>query len=182
MSDAKIYWYILFARTGAEERLAKRLKANTDESSFQPFVPQKTCIFRRQGNKSLFQKVCFPGYVFIESNKSAMEFIERIFPMVYKQDDAYKFLNYGDKFDIAMREEERTSLRKILGSDYSIDISKGFKDGDFVKITSGALVGNEAMILSINKGRREAVIEISMFGNNVSVSVGLEIIEKVFDY
>ena len=179
MPVEKIYWYVLFVRTGAEERLVERLKTNFDENIFRSFVPKKTCIFRRHGEKSLFLKVCFPGYVFIESNIAAIEFTERIFPFIHKQNEAYRFLNYGDKFDIAMREEERISLSKVLGSDYIIDISTGFKNGDSVKITSGAFVGNEGIISSINKGRREAVIKVSLFGSVFSISVGLDIIEKV---
>jgi transcriptional antiterminator NusG len=178
MPNEKIYWYVLFARTGAEERLAERLKDKLGDG-YLPFVPQKTCIFRRQGKKSEFQKICFPGYVFIESDKPAAEFMAHTFPIVYKQKEACRFLCYGDRADIAMREEERIALCRVFGADKNIDISQGFKEGDSVKVISGALVGNEGMIQRINKGRQEAVIEVPTFGTMVSVSVGIEIIEKV---
>ena len=180
MPDNMIYWYVLFCRTGAEERLAEKLKYKLGEG-YLPFVPQKTCIFRRQGQKSLFQKKCFPGYVFIESDKPAEEFMERAFPVVNKQKEAYKFLFYGDRADIAMLEEERVALSRILGNDYCIDISTGFKEGDSVKVISGALVGSESKILKLSKNRHEAVIEVMMFGTMVSVSVGLDVIEKTSD-
>ena len=179
MTGEKIYWYILFVRTGTEEQLAKRLKYSLGNCGFQPFVPKKTCVFRRQGKKSLFQKICFPGYVFIESDKPTMEFIEVAFPTIDKDKDAYRFLCYGNKDDIAMREGERLILSRIFANNYCIDISKGFKEGDTVKIISGALMGHESMIMSINKGRKKAVIEVQMFGTIVAVSVGLEVIEKI---
>ena len=178
MPNEKFYWYVLFARTGAEERLAERLKDKLGGDGYLPFVPQKTSVFRRQGKKSEFQKICFPGYVFIESDKPAAEFMAHAFPIVYKQKEAYRFLCYGDRTDIAMREEERIALSRVFGVDKHIDISQGFKEGDSVKVISGALVGNEGMIQKINIGRQEAVIGVSMFGTMVSVSVGLEVIEK----
>ena len=177
MPSDKIFWYVLFARTGAEERLSEKLKDKLGDS-YLPFVPQKTCIFRRQGKKSEFQKICFPGYLFIESDKPASKFIEYAYPIVYKQKEAYRFLCYGDRADIAMREEEREALSRVFGEEHCIDISKGFKEGDSIKVISGSLMGQESIILRINKGRQEAVIAVEMFGTVVSVSVGIEIIEK----
>ncbi len=178
MSAENIYWYVLFCRTGTEEKLAEKLKSKLGEG-YMPFVPQKTCVFRRHGQKSLFQKICFPGYVFIESDKPASEFIGRVYPVAYKLKEAYRFLCYGDRSDIAMREEERAALSKVFSHDHCIDISTGFKEGDSVKIISGALVGSESKIVKINKNRNEAIIQVAMFGTLVPVSIGLEVIEKI---
>ncbi|MCL2717823.1 MAG: antiterminator LoaP [Lachnospiraceae bacterium] len=182
MSVDNLYWYVLFVRTGAEERVVKHLTNELGSDSYLPFVPQKTCIFRRQGKKSLFQKICFPGYVFIESDKSAGELLQYTYPAISKMKDSYRFLCYGDKINVAMRAEERIILNRILGADKRIDISRGFNLGDTVKVISGALVSNEGMILRINKNQNEAVIRISMFGTVISVSVGLEIIEQLDIY
>ena len=179
MTDGKIYWYVLFARTGAEERLAEKLRDRLDGNSYLPFVPQKACVLRRQGQKSSFQKICFPGYVFIESDKPANEFIGHTFPIVYKMREAYRFLCYGDRNDIAMREEERIALSEVFGENRSIDISIGFKEGDSIKVISGSLMGQESIIVKINKNRHEAIISVNMFGTTVPVSVGLEVIEKI---
>jgi len=182
MLDNKIYWYVLFVRTGAEERVAERLKRNPACSSFRPFVPQKTCVFRRQGQKSLFQKICFPGYVFIETELPAAEFISQAFPVVYKLREVYRFLNYGNESDIAMRDEERIVLSQVFGKESCIEISMGFKEGDSIRVISGALEGKESKILRINNNRHEAVIEINMFATATLVSVGIEIIEKTDDF
>ena len=179
LSEGKINWYVLYARTGSELRVVERLKSTLDSSQYLPFIPRKTCVFRRQGKKSVFQKNCFPGYVFIESNRSMAEFIEHVYPIIYKLKDAYRFLNYGDKSNIAMKDEERIALSKIIGIDHCIDISIGLKVGDSVKVLSGVLSGNESKIVQVNKGKHEAIISIQMFGNMVPVSVGLEIIDKV---
>ena len=179
LSDHEIYWYVLFVQTGSEERLIKRLKESLNCEDFIPFVPKKTCVFRRQGKKSLFQKTCFPGYVFIESSKQVLEFTKHVYPITKKLEEAYRFLSYGDYCDIAMHEEERIALSKIFGNDYCIDISFGFQEGDSIRIETGSLTGYESKIIKINKGRREAIIALRMFGNIIPVSVGFEIIEKM---
>ena len=176
--DTDVYWYVLFVRTGSEGKVAERLRDRLGGMDFFPFIPQKTCVFRRQGEKSLFQKICFPGYVFIESYKPTTEFKAYAFSEVYKMNDVYKFLHYGDGTNMSMREEERIALSGVLGKDYCIDMSLGFKEGDSVRITSGALVGNESKIMRINRNKHEAVIAVELFGTSVSISVGLEIINK----
>jgi transcriptional antiterminator NusG len=178
MLENKVYWYVLFVQIGAEERLAEKLKERLGEKHF-PFVPVKTCVFRRQGKKSLFQKPMFPGYLFIESNKPALDFMRYIFPIVYKQKEAYRFLCYGDKCDIAMRDEERIALSRILGNERKIDISIGFREGDSVRVISGPLKNNESKIVKINKNRNEAVISVPMLNDMIPVSVGIEFIEKI---
>jgi transcription antitermination factor NusG len=132
MPENKIYWYVLFARTGSEEKLIQSLKEEFGEK-IRPFVPKKVCVFRRKGKKTFFEKNCFPGYVFIESSKKAEEFIEFAFRKVYKYKEAYRFLCYGDRYDIAMRDEERAALSKVLGTERRIGISIGFKEGDAMR-------------------------------------------------
>ena len=73
--DKKVNWYVLFARTGAEERLVEQLKYEFSEDSYLPFIPKKIAAYRRKGIKSNFQQICFPGYVFLESDKLAEDVI-----------------------------------------------------------------------------------------------------------
>ena len=180
MINNNIYWYVLFVRTGSEERVVKMLKRDLSGDEFSPFIPKKECIFRRQGKKSIFQKICFPSYVFIETSKTVEDFLTYIFPIIYRIKDAYRFLSYNDdRFDIAMREDERRALDVVLGDNRCIDISAGFKEGDSVRVISGALAGCESEIVSINKNRKDAVISMNVFGNQKKVSVGLDIIENL---
>jgi len=178
MTKMKVYWYVLLVKTGAEERIVERLKNMLSRESCTPFVPKKTCVFRRQGKKELFQKNCFPGYVFIESKMASMEFRGNVFPIVYKNKDVYRFLHYGDRSDIAMREGEQAILSNLIGDEHKLDMSYGFKEGDVVSIISGFLKGNESRIVKLRKTKNEAVVEVAMFGSVSRVSVGLEVVEK----
>ena len=51
-----------------------------------------------------------------------------------------------------------------MNTEYCMDASVGFMEGDFVKVISGALEGIESKIIKINKQKRTAIIEADMFG------------------
>ena len=178
MADKDVNWFVLFARTGAEDKIVEQLKYEFGEDIYFPFVPKKTAIYRRNGVKSEFQQICFPGYVFLEADKSAEEAINDLKPVIYRQNGVYRFLHYGEKSDIVMHKKEQLKLNKLIGNERTIDISKGFKEGDKVKIVSGSLLNYEGTIKHINTSQKQAVIELPMFGTITSVTVGLELVEK----
>ena len=57
-------------------------------------------------------------------------------------------------------------------------MSQGYIVGDKVNIISGPLVGYEGKIKKIDRHKRIAYIEVSLFDQVVVVQVGLEIISK----
>ena len=173
-----IFWYVLFVKTGHEEKLLVKLMSELDSSMFSPFIPKKAQIFRRQGQKTLFHKICFPGYLFIESVLPPAEFLARIFPILHASRNIYRFVNYGDRSDIAMKEDERIALSNLLNANRCIDISTGFKEGDKIQIISGVLAGNESRIVKINKNKNYAIIALEIFGSVVELSISIDIIKK----
>jgi len=178
MQEKNIYWYVLRVRTGKEEHVVEHLKDKLDSSDI-PFIPQKSCIFRRKGEISYFQKPCLKGYIIIESDKQTEVFIKQVFPKVFKMKYAYKFLHYDEKYDIAMWEDERLTFAELLGVDRCIGKSIGYKVGDRVKIVSGALLGYENKILKINRKTKSAVVGVNMFGNTVPIEIDLSLVEEL---
>ncbi|MDR2546982.1 MAG: antiterminator LoaP [Lachnospiraceae bacterium] len=179
MLKNELYWYILFVRTGDEECIVKRLVRDLEDKDCLPFVPKKTRILRRQGKKTLIYKTCFPGYVFIESHQSSLDFIKNISPIIRNIKNAYRFLSYGDKDDIAMHEEERVFFSNLINDEHCIDVSHGYKEGDSIRVTSGPLVGRESFIVKTNKRRNEATIETSLFGTKTQVTLEMSVIERI---
>lgn len=172
-------WYVLYVRTGSEEKVTRFLKQNLNTENHLPFVPMKSLLFRRQGIINKETKICFSGYVFIQSSMFAIDFINEVYPIVRRLKAAYFFLNYGEKFNITMREEEKLLLMSLLGNDFCIENSIGFSQGDIVKVVSGALIGMESRIKKINRHKREAIVEVEMMGSIRRVTVALEIVAKV---
>ena len=175
----KAYWYVLFVRTGSEEKIVKILNLMWKNRNIVPFVPKKMMVFRRHGKKSLFSKICFPGYVFLESELPQYELLKYAFKILYYLREVYGFLHYKDRSTFAMRDSEKNMLSKMLGKDRCIDMSVGFKEGNVVKVVAGPLSGKENKILRVNRNKKTVTIEVEMFGMTIEAQVGLEVLERV---
>lgn len=146
---------------------------------FVPFVLTKEKLFKKNGDLKVETEICFKSYIFIESNLSEKEFFIKITPTLKFFSNIYKILNYGDNTTIAVNESERLSLMKLYGRKHCIENSKGFVEGDKIKVLAGPLSGKESIIKKINRHKREAIIEIEIMGVIQKINVGLEIVKKV---
>ncbi|MCX7746320.1 MAG: hypothetical protein N2645_05450 [Clostridia bacterium] len=66
----KVYWYILFVKTGQEQRVEQFLKERLDSCILLPFIPLLEKPFKVSGTVKKELEPLFPGYVFIESEVS----------------------------------------------------------------------------------------------------------------
>lgn len=171
--------YVLFVRTCCEDKIAHRLKERLEPSLFLPFIPVKEKFFRKNGKTKKEYELCFQSYVFIESELVPDEFIIELLREIRACNDIYRIVNYGEKRDIAMRDSERIFLKRLYGVNNCIESSIGFIEGDKIKVTEGPLAGMESSIKTINRHKREAVIEIDFMGSLRQITLGLEIIARI---
>ena len=59
-----------------------------------------------------------------------------------------------------------------------MEMSEGLIEGDCVTVISGPLKGREASIVRIDRHKRLAWVDVSMFGRHKMIRVGLEIVSK----
>lgn len=57
-------------------------------------------------------------------------------------------------------------------------MSTGFIQGDKIFVTEGPLQGKEGLIIKIDRHKRIAYLQLSMFNKETIAKVGLEIISK----
>ena len=180
LEDGMDFCYVLYVRTGHEEKVRLLLVNRLEKELFTPFIPKKIMVFRRQGKYSKVHRVCFPGYVFIKSVLPPATFISRMFPVVYPIREVFRFLHYGsDRNDVALRDNERYSLLQLLDDTYTINCVIGIKNGDRIQIISGPFIGKEGTVKKVNPRKREVIIEIEIFGNSNLATLGLDIVEAV---
>ena len=173
-------WFVLFVRSGSEERVAALLKGSLDTDVYLPFVPKKAYPRIEKGTVIKQMKLCFPGYIFVQSDNGVVELIRDVCPMVSLIKEAYHFLTYGaDKQDMAMRGHEKAHMMQLMNADFCMDGSLGFLVGDRVQIISGPLVGLESRIKKVNKNKRTAVVELLLMGQARETTLMLEFMEKV---
>lgn len=174
-----MFWYVIFSKTGSEEKVQRRLNSQLNGELFSPFVPRLETIFKKDGKVKKEVGPMFPGYVFIETELPYEEFSNDFKRLAYISDDMYKVLKYGDSFEYAMRENEKEELLRLCNHDYCIESSTGIIAGDRVYIHEGGLKGMESIIKKIDRHKRQAIIELEFMGAIRDVKVGLEILQKM---
>lgn len=169
-------WYILFVKTGYEEKIVTILNEKLDSGRSKAFSPRKETIFRRKGVDNINLEILFPGYVFIETTKTYTELSKEMQYFAGSLKGVYRFLYYTDKDEAALHENEKREIISMCGGgDYCLRNSVGIIEGDNVRILSGALMGREVAIRKINRHKRQAVIEMMIFGEVREIVVALEI-------
>jgi transcriptional antiterminator NusG len=172
-------WCVLFVKTGSEQTIIKRVKLLVDISKISLFLLSKERYIRRFGVKYLEKIICFPGYIFIETALSADEMLMTVWQNIKSINNVYRLLKYSEKHDIFIRRNELTVLRNLCPNSYCIKNSIGIIVGDTVRVKSGPLVGMESSIKKIDRHKREALIELNLFGDLRRVSVALDVVEKI---
>lgn len=175
-----MYWYVLFVKTGREQKVEQFLKKRLDTDTFSPFIPLAESLFKVSGTLKKELRPLFPGYVFVESEAAEQEFIECIREPIYDSNDIIYILKYSDT-EIAMRESEKQMLLNLCHEDHYIKSSSGVIIGDKIHIISGALKGLESIVKKVNRHKRQAWVEIEFMGALRMVNVGLEIVSKISD-
>lgn len=176
-------WYVLFVKTGFEERIVLEIEKDWAIEKIRPFIPLYDAKFRRNGIELFEKRKLFPGYVFIETDISSNEFCIITHKFIRNSKQIFKLLQYGKNSEnerlIAVDSQEQKTLMKLFNTGCCIDISQGFIEDDKVKVTHGPLIDYESFIKKVKRHKMEAVIEIDFMGCAREVTVGLEIISRI---
>lgn len=167
-------WYVMQVRTGSEENIRiqceRVISKEVLERCFIPYYQQKK---RFQGKWHIQENILFPGYVFLITQNLELltENLKNVIGLT-------KLIGTGDEI-VPLSEEETKFLLKMGKEEQVVELSTGIIENDKVRIQSGPLVGMEGFIKKIDRHKRQAVLEIEMFGRVVEMKVGVEIVEKV---
>lgn len=184
--DEPYWWYVLYVKANTEHKVVKDfaefVKTNSTAYDFDPFVPESEKYYRakkyRELGKQYLKRPLFPGYVFIETNMPAEQFLKFTAAYIYNSADVIRLLKYGDSNEIAISLAERQRFEYLLKGKHCLEHSIGYIEGDNIVITCGPLIGMDGRIEKINRHNRNAKIELVMFGQKQVVDVALEIVEK----
>lgn len=167
-------WYVVQVRTGTEENIRIQCQKRIPESiltrCFIPYYEEKK---RMRGEWVTLKKVLFPGYVFMVTDD-----LEELYLQLRDVTGLTRFLGTGDEI-VPLTSEEEEFLRHMGGEEQVVHMSEGIIEGEKVHVTDGPLQGMEGYIRKIDRHKRKAYLEISMFGRIQSVQIGLEIVKKI---
>lgn len=165
-------WYVIQVYTGKELEIAQQCRDRVADEGEDVFVPLAERWTKIRGERTLITSRLFPGYVFIETDKieDFYKRLNRIYAMT-------KVLRTGDEMTPIQKEEEEY-LRKLGGDEHVVKYSEGYIEGDKLVVTSGALKDFEGRIKKILRHKRLVVIEVSLLGQTVEVTLGLGVVER----
>ena len=88
-----------------------------------------------------------------------------------------KVLRTGDEMTPIQKEEEEY-LRKLGGDEHVVKYSEGYMEGDKLVVTSGPLKDFEGKVKKILRHKRLVVMEVSLLGQTLEVTLGLGVVER----
>jgi transcriptional antiterminator NusG len=175
----KDFWYVLFVKTGHEERVRRQLGSFGFKDNMEIFTPTREKIIKLPDRIMVQKKAMFPGYLFVETGTRAEDFGFFVYRSKFYLQKILKVVRYGASFDIAMKEEERKALEAIMDQGRCVAASRGIIVGDRTMITEGPLMGQEGIIRRIDRHKRRAFLELPMFGQPRLAEVALTVVEKL---
>lgn len=165
-------WYVIQVYTGKELEIAQQCRNRVVEAGEDAFVPLAERWTKIRGERTMITSRLFPGYVFIETDKieDFYKRLNRIYAMT-------KVLKTGEKMT-SIHPEEEEYLKQLGGSDHVVKYSEGYIEGDKLVVTSGSLKDFKGKVKKILRHKRLVVLEVSLLGNTVEITLGMGVVEK----
>lgn len=166
--------YVIQVTGGQEEHTkALVLKLLADVAS-DCYTPAYECARKVDGAWRRVTKTLFPGYVFVETDDPAC-----LRNQLGEIPAFARLLGASDESFLALTDDEVAWLNAFANLEtHVVEMSEGVIEGDRVLVTKGPLRGHEGLIRKVDRHKRLAELEISMFGRDKHVRIGLEIVRK----
>lgn len=135
--------------TGYEQEVVKEISCTWLKDDLKPFIPMYDARFRKAGKVVSEKRRLMPGYVFLESPRSGVDFYLSVRSLISRSEHALKLLRHGTgnlDHNFEMNETECAFLQKLLSHKHCVEMSKGFIEGDKVIVSEGSLVGLEDLV------------------------------------
>ena len=168
-------WYVIHTYSGYENTVATTIQKHVDNRNLHDLIhevsiPMETVTeITDNGPKTVERKV-FPGYVLVK-----MILTDESWHVVRNVRGVTGFVGSGNKA-IPLSDEEIAAL----GVEKR-EIVVGYKVGDNVKITDGALESFLGVVEEIDLDKNKVRVVVSMFGRETPVELELDQVEPVAD-
>lgn len=167
-------WYVIQVATGKERAICEFIERVAPEGSLEEcFSPSFETQMKVRGEWVPATKLLFPGYVIAVTSH-----IEKLEAVLRQVPEFTRVLSVGETF-VPLHEEDQAWIGAFTKKGArTVPMSSGVMEGDRVVVTSGPLVGREALIKSVNRHKSLAFLEFEICGRVVTTKVGLGIVQK----
>ncbi len=164
-------WYALYTPGGNEEKIVQVLEEQVED--FKYLIYKRRLRERKEGKWHMVDRKMFPGYVLLDGVMT-----DDVWQKLRSANAKFRILR-NEKDCLVLTEEEVKTLSLLdKDNDGIINMSTGYMDGDHIVVTSGALMGQEARIVSVNKRKGRAKVRVNFCGSERIIELGVELIEK----
>lgn len=167
-------WYVIQVPTGREELTKDLCTDRLDSVHYNEiFILKYVKKIKKNGIWREVTRMLFPGYIFVDTDDIVS----------VKQDltgvKTMTIVLGSDGEPVPVSPEERSFLQSLIDENYVVRMSAGFIIGDEIALISGPLRNTKGIIKRVDRHKRQAVIDVELFGGVNSATVGLEVIKKV---
>ncbi len=167
-------WYVIHTYSGYENSVETDLRNMIENNNLHDYIfdikiPVEDDIVERNGKKKVIQRKKFPSYIYIK-----MIYTSHIWFMVTRIHGVTSFVGPVGR-PVALTDEEirRIGLETISIEDFKI------KQGDDVRVISGALENFIGVVDSINAEHQKVKVIVAMFGRQTPVELDFSQVEKL---
>ena len=170
-------YYVIYTQTGKEEKVIDAIKNKLhNNEDFEVFSPYRKSLRKHKGEYKEVIERCFPGYLFVETDKPKELFFD-----LYWVDEYTKLLGReGITYNFTPLNDEESRMIDILYSknnNRTTEISDiEVSEGQIVKVLDGPLDGIEGTIKKIDLHKRKVLIEFPFCGRYVEATLAINII------
>jgi transcription antitermination factor NusG len=154
-------WYAILTRTNAEKNVSLMLQAQ----GHQNYLPLYRMRSQWSDRKKEIDRPLFPGYVFCRLN------LDRRQPVLMVP-GVLSIVGFGSTF-AEVPEDEILAVRSVISSGLAASPWPFLREGERVRILSGALEGVEGILLQ-NKSEYRVVVSIPLLQRSVAVEIERE--------
>jgi transcriptional antiterminator NusG len=169
-------WYVAQVSSGQESTTRDMCKQLVDETILQDcFLPEYETMRKVQGEWRSVRRLLFPGYMFVVTDQLPVLIAE-----LKKVPANVRLLGQGSEHQeiLPLSESEKDWIIAFTDDSHCVRMSEAYIEGETITVTSGPMLGHEAIIKKVDRHHRRALIEISMFGRSVTATIGLEVVRK----
>lgn len=165
-------WYVMQVHTGTETEVCQQCQSRIMEKDEDVFMMLAERMTKIRGQWSMVTGRLFPGYVFVETDR-----IKDFYTRLKNAGSLAKILRTDEEITSIYPEEE-TYLKMIGKAEHIVRYSKGYIEGDELVVISGAMKDCRGTVKKVLRHKRLVVLEISLMGRAVEVTVGMGIVSR----
>lgn len=167
--STELHWYVVHVRSRHEFSVLERLT----QSGREAFLPVVERLRKWKDRKKVVPFPLFSGYLFVRITKKTDDRLSLL-----KTKGVVRLLGAIPGEPEPVPEEQITALKKLVESKQPLDPYPFLKEGQRIRISTGALAGVEGILIE-KSGQHMLVLSVDILRQGVSLKVDASEVEPV---